>query len=53
MVVEPERTVADGRKRPQRPQTTHREVADELRARIRSGRLPPGRRQSAQAELAA
>ncbi|WP_102929138.1 FadR/GntR family transcriptional regulator [Streptomyces sp. BSE6.1] len=52
MVVEPERTAVNGRKRPQRPQTTHREVADELRARIRSGQLPPGRRMPTQAQLA-
>ncbi|MEV5817357.1 FadR/GntR family transcriptional regulator [Streptomyces mutabilis] len=52
MVVEPEHTLVDGRKRPQRPQRTHREVADELRARIRSGRLRPGQRMPTQAQLA-
>ncbi|MEU8734523.1 MULTISPECIES: GntR family transcriptional regulator [Streptomyces] len=52
MVVEPERAPVNGRKRPQRPQTTHREVADELRARIRSGRLRPGQRMPTQAQLA-
>ncbi|MBQ0890349.1 GntR family transcriptional regulator [Streptomyces sp. RM72] len=52
MVVEPERAPVNGRKRPQRPQATHREVADELRARIRSGRLRPGQRMPTQAQLA-
>ncbi|MEV5549405.1 GntR family transcriptional regulator [Streptomyces sp. NPDC052309] len=52
MVVEPEHTSVNGRKRPQPPQRTHREVADELRARIRSGALPPGRRMPTQAQLA-
>ncbi|MFD6417592.1 FadR/GntR family transcriptional regulator [Streptomyces sp. NPDC060194] len=35
-----------------RPRRTHREVADELRARIRSGRLRPGDRMPTQARLA-
>ncbi|MGW7277294.1 FadR/GntR family transcriptional regulator [Streptomyces sp. NPDC054844] len=52
MVVEPEHAPVNGRKRPQRPQRTHREVADELRARIRSGRLQPGQRMPTQAQLA-
>ncbi|MFJ3040730.1 MULTISPECIES: GntR family transcriptional regulator [Streptomyces] len=52
MVVEPEHAPVNGRERPQRPQTTHREVADELRARIRSGRLRPGQRMPTQAQLA-
>ncbi|EFD67862.1 GntR family transcriptional regulator [Streptomyces lividans TK24] len=52
MVVEPEHAPVNGRERPQRPQATHREVADELRARIRSGRLRPGQRMPTQAQLA-
>ncbi|MFG2679494.1 winged helix-turn-helix domain-containing protein [Streptomyces sp. NPDC048392] len=52
MVVEPEHAPVNGRKRWQRPQTTHGEVADELRARIRSGRLRPGQRMPTQAQLA-
>ncbi|WP_121715201.1 GntR family transcriptional regulator [Streptomyces sp. E5N91] len=52
MVVEPEHAPVNGRERPQRPQATHREVADELRARIRSGRLRPGQRMPTQARLA-
>ncbi|KFG72139.1 FadR/GntR family transcriptional regulator [Streptomyces mutabilis] len=52
MVVESEHALVDGPKRPQRPQRTHREVADELRARIRSGRLQPGQRMPTQAQLA-
>ncbi|MFI1004498.1 winged helix-turn-helix domain-containing protein [Streptomyces galbus] len=50
--VEPEHASASGRKRQQRPQTSHREVADELRARIRSGVLRPGQRMPTQAKLA-
>ncbi len=50
--MEPEHAPVNGRKRPQRPQPTHREVADELRARIRSGRLGPGQRMPTQAQLA-
>ncbi|MFD9006081.1 FadR/GntR family transcriptional regulator [Streptomyces sp. NPDC059582] len=52
MVVEPEPASVSGRKRPQRPQRTHREVADELRTRIRSGVLRPGQRMPTQAKLA-
>ncbi|MFD7876293.1 winged helix-turn-helix domain-containing protein [Streptomyces sp. NPDC059766] len=52
MVVDPEPASASGRKRPQRPQVTHREVADVLRTRIRSGVLRPGQRMPTQAELA-
>ncbi|MEW1870932.1 GntR family transcriptional regulator [Streptomyces caelestis] len=52
-VVEPEHVFAPGRKKPQRPQPTPREVADELRARIRSGTLRPGQRMPTQARLAA
>ncbi|MEV8596559.1 GntR family transcriptional regulator [Streptomyces sp. NPDC052012] len=52
MVVDPEHASVNGRKRPQRPQRTHREVADELRARIRSGVLRPGQRMPTQAQLA-
>ncbi|WP_320778881.1 FadR/GntR family transcriptional regulator [Streptomyces sp. CRN 30] len=50
--MEPEHATANGRKRSQRPQRTHREVADELRARIRSGDLQPGQRMPTQAQLA-
>ncbi|MEV5046234.1 GntR family transcriptional regulator [Streptomyces griseoincarnatus] len=53
MAVEPEHASVNGRKKPQRPQRTHREVADELRARIRSGVLRPGQRMPTQAQLAA
>lgn len=55
LVVEPEHAPfngRNGRKRPQPPQKSPREVADELRARIRSGRLQPGRRMPTQARLA-
>ncbi|MEU3659153.1 GntR family transcriptional regulator [Streptomyces sp. NPDC032940] len=52
MVVERERVAVNGRKKPQEPARTHREVADELRARIRSGRLPSGQRMPTQAQLA-
>ncbi|MCT7351665.1 GntR family transcriptional regulator [Streptomyces sp. 15-116A] len=52
MAVDPEHASVNGRKRPQRPQTTHREVADELRARIRSGALRAGQRMPTQAQLA-
>ncbi|MBN0045107.1 GntR family transcriptional regulator [Streptomyces actuosus] len=55
MAVDPEHASANGRNRPQRPrrsQPTHREVADELRARILSGRLRPGQRMPTQARLA-
>ncbi|MDI1453181.1 MULTISPECIES: winged helix-turn-helix domain-containing protein [unclassified Streptomyces] len=52
MFVDPEHASANGRKRPQRSRTSHREVADELRARIRSGELRPGERMPTQAKLA-
>ncbi|WP_309062569.1 GntR family transcriptional regulator [Streptomyces sp.] len=51
-VVEPEHASVHGRERSQRPRRTHREVADELRARIRSGALQPGQRMPTQARLA-
>ncbi|MEV7322489.1 winged helix-turn-helix domain-containing protein [Streptomyces sp. NPDC093970] len=38
--------------RAQRPHVSHREVADELRTRIRSGVLQPGQRMPTQAKLA-
>ncbi|MFV0135104.1 winged helix-turn-helix domain-containing protein [Streptomyces sp. HMX87] len=52
MAVDPERASASGRKRPQQPHRTHREVADELRDRIRTGALRPGQRMPTQARLA-
>ncbi|MBL3668807.1 GntR family transcriptional regulator [Streptomyces sp. M2CJ-2] len=52
MAVDPEYAPVNGRKRSQRPQRTHREVADELRARIRSGELSPGQRMPTQARIA-
>ncbi|MFM9458038.1 winged helix-turn-helix domain-containing protein [Streptomyces europaeiscabiei] len=52
MFVERERTAVDGRKSSQRPQRSHREVADVLRGRIRSGELRPGQRMPTQAKLA-
>ncbi|WP_329366842.1 FadR/GntR family transcriptional regulator [Streptomyces sp. NBC_01483] len=52
MVVEPEHASVNGRNRSPRPQRSHREVADELRSRIRSGRLRPGERMPTQAKLA-
>ncbi|MET9384657.1 GntR family transcriptional regulator [Streptomyces sp. NPDC002928] len=52
MVVDPEPASVNGRKRPQQPQRTHHEVADELRTRIRSGVLRPGQRMPTQAKLA-
>ncbi|GJF23558.1 MULTISPECIES: winged helix-turn-helix domain-containing protein [Streptomyces] len=52
MVVEREHAPVNGRKKPQEPARTHREVADELRARIRSGTLQPGQRMPTQAQLA-
>ncbi|MCX4699773.1 GntR family transcriptional regulator [Streptomyces sp. NBC_01373] len=52
MVVDPKHAAVNGRKRAKRPQRTHREVADELRARIRSGALRPGQRMPTQARLA-
>ncbi|MEU6348725.1 GntR family transcriptional regulator [Streptomyces sp. NPDC047072] len=52
MVVDPKHAPVNGRKRSQRPQTSPHEVADELRARIRSGRLRAGQRMPTQARLA-
>ncbi|MXM67530.1 GntR family transcriptional regulator [Streptomyces sp. HUCO-GS316] len=52
MVVDPKSASVNGRTRSQRPQTSHHEVADELRARIRSGALQPGQRMPTQAQLA-
>ncbi|MGP4046335.1 winged helix-turn-helix domain-containing protein [Streptomyces sp. 2A115] len=52
MVVDPEHGTVNGRKRAQRPLRSHREVADELRSRIRSGELRPGQRMPTQAKLA-
>ncbi|NEC29686.1 GntR family transcriptional regulator [Streptomyces sp. SID8111] len=52
MVVEPEHVSVAGRKRSQRPRRTHREVADALRDRIRTGALRPGDRMPTQAQLA-
>ncbi|MEU1120844.1 MULTISPECIES: GntR family transcriptional regulator [unclassified Streptomyces] len=49
MVVSTEHAAVDGRKRTQR---SHREVADVLRDRIRSGSLRAGQRMPTQAELA-
>ncbi|MET7911136.1 winged helix-turn-helix domain-containing protein [Streptomyces avermitilis] len=50
--VEPEHASVKGRKRSPQPQTSHRQVADELRSRIRSGVLRPGQRMPTQARLA-
>ncbi|MFF2998580.1 winged helix-turn-helix domain-containing protein [Streptomyces sp. NPDC057950] len=50
--MEPEHAPAHGRNRSPRPQRSHREVADELRSRIRSGKLRPGQRMPTQAKLA-
>ncbi|MET9495765.1 GntR family transcriptional regulator [Streptomyces sp. NPDC006552] len=47
-----EPAAANGGARPPREQWTYREVADELRARIRAGRLRPGQRMPTQAQLA-
>ncbi|MFI7383534.1 winged helix-turn-helix domain-containing protein [Streptomyces sp. NPDC049813] len=47
-----EPAAAGGRTRPPREQWTYREVADELRARIRAGQLRPGQRMPTQARLA-
>ncbi|MGW6737795.1 winged helix-turn-helix domain-containing protein [Streptomyces sp. NPDC055013] len=52
MVVEPKHASVNGRKSSQRPQKSHRDVADELRARISSGALQPGQRMPTQAKLA-
>ncbi|MEU9139170.1 GntR family transcriptional regulator [Streptomyces sp. NPDC048404] len=51
-VVEPEHAVFNGRNRSPRPPRSHREVADELRSRIRSGQLRAGQRMPTQARLA-
>lgn len=50
--MDPEHASASGRTRPQRPRSSHREIADELRSRIRSGVLRPGERMPTQAKLA-
>ncbi|MFF4271202.1 winged helix-turn-helix domain-containing protein [Streptomyces sp. NPDC001536] len=52
MVVDPKHASVNGRERSQRPHPSHREVADELRSRIRSGELRPGQRMPTQARLA-
>ncbi|MHB9860755.1 winged helix-turn-helix domain-containing protein [Streptomyces sp. YIM S03343] len=51
MCVEPGHASVNGRKTAQRPRTSHQEVADELRARIRSGELRAGQRMPTQAQL--
>ncbi|MDH6628453.1 ribosomal protein S25 [Streptomyces sp. LBL] len=50
--MDPKHAAVNGRKRAQRSHTSHRQVADELRARIRSGQLRPGERMPTQAKLA-
>ncbi|MFF5981245.1 FadR/GntR family transcriptional regulator [Streptomyces olindensis] len=50
--MDPEHASVNGRKRSLRPQRTHHEVADELRARIRAGALRAGERMPTQAQLA-
>ncbi|MET7385644.1 GntR family transcriptional regulator [Streptomyces sp. NPDC005385] len=52
MVVEPEHASVNGRKRSPRSPRSHREVAEELRSRIRSGQLRAGERMPTQARLA-
>ncbi|MEB8340540.1 winged helix-turn-helix domain-containing protein [Streptomyces endophyticus] len=52
MVVSGEHAAVNGRPRSQRARSTYREVADELRDRITSGRLSPGQRMPTQAQLA-
>ncbi|MFC4466237.1 winged helix-turn-helix domain-containing protein [Streptomyces xiangluensis] len=55
MVVDAKHAAVNGRnrsQRPRRPQRSHREVADALRSRIRSGELQPGQRMPTQAKLA-
>ncbi|MER8006129.1 GntR family transcriptional regulator [Streptomyces sp. NPDC094149] len=52
MVVDPKHASANGGTRSQRSQKSHQDVADELRARIRSGRLRAGQRMPTQAKLA-
>ncbi|MFI8791743.1 winged helix-turn-helix domain-containing protein [Streptomyces sp. NPDC055105] len=49
MSVGPEHAAVDGHRK---PPATYRQVADELRARIRAGRLRPGERLPTQARLA-
>ncbi|MER7488199.1 GntR family transcriptional regulator, partial [Streptomyces sp. NPDC126497] len=51
--VDPEPASGDGRTKPPWPRRTPREVADELRARIGSGALRPGRRMPTRARPAA
>ncbi|MEU6476316.1 winged helix-turn-helix domain-containing protein [Streptomyces sp. NPDC047017] len=50
--MDPEHVVASERKTAHRSQASHREVADELRQRIRAGVLRPGDRMPTQAKLA-
>ncbi|MFF4589227.1 winged helix-turn-helix domain-containing protein [Streptomyces sp. NPDC001388] len=50
--MEPEHASVNDRRRAERPQRSHREVADELRTRIRTGVLRPGERMPTQAKLA-
>ncbi|WP_190193542.1 winged helix-turn-helix domain-containing protein [Streptomyces minutiscleroticus] len=50
--MDPENGAAEGRKRPVRPQRSHREVAEALRDRIRTGELRPGQRLPTQTRLA-
>ncbi|MFD5815217.1 GntR family transcriptional regulator [Streptomyces sp. NPDC127038] len=50
--MDPEHAVVNGRNRSPRPPRSHREVADELRSRIRSGQLRAGQRMPTQARLA-
>ncbi|MEW2048479.1 GntR family transcriptional regulator [Streptomyces sp. NPDC005476] len=50
--MEPEHASVNERRRAERPQRSHREVADELRTRIRTGVLRPGQRMPTQAKLA-
>ncbi|MET8470357.1 winged helix-turn-helix domain-containing protein [Streptomyces sp. NPDC006422] len=52
MVVSAEHAAVNGRPRSPRTRLTYREVADELRDRITSGRLSPGQRMPTQAQLA-
>ncbi|SES20599.1 regulatory protein, gntR family [Streptomyces sp. yr375] len=50
--MDPENASVTARRGAERPQRSHREVADELRARIRTGVLRPGQRMPTQAKLA-
>ncbi|MEU7304596.1 GntR family transcriptional regulator [Streptomyces sp. NPDC007206] len=52
MSVDPEHASASGRTRSHRPHPSHRDIADELRSRIRTGVLRAGQRMPTQAELA-